>query len=614
MRSLCPMLLRVAMARREPRSRSAAAARDDARRGLCTNPMSPRLTRRIHRTRAPGSDPGDEPDVVELESVELSGVFSAPQWLRDLGFASWLLAGVGAVLIGATWIAALTSTIVVPVVVAGVVAAVTSPLVRMLQRRGLPRAAGAALVFLGLLVLGAAFVVMVVGGISSQASDLTPKLAQGADKIQGWLQDLGVSSESAQQANSDAGAGLSDAFHALLTGVATGVEALASLAVFLSFTALSLFFFLKDGPVIRAWAERHLGVPRPVGHIVVGRTLQSLRGYFVGVTAVAAFNGIVIGLGALIVGVPQAGSIAVVNFAAAYIPFLGAWSAGAFTVLIALGAQGTDAAIAMTVIVLLANGALQQLVQPIAMGAALGIHPLAVLVVTIASGALFGIVGMVLAAPLVSAAVRISADLAASRARAAEEAAAVSARAEPGPAGSAAGSKLTAMCWRRSRCSAAAAVRMRSLVGRREAAEERPRPQALVEHDVDLGGDEAQLRGQPQPREQADDGGEDPVGLARPCDDVLDVEAAERLQAEPADRGEDGSGQHLAGAHGGRRQHAKRRDEDEKSIAAEPAKLAIPATGGWMVPLRARVTTTVVKICAVPMTTRMARPRSRACT
>jgi hypothetical protein len=43
---------------------------------------------------------------------------------------------------------------------------------------------------------------------------------------------------------------------------------------------------------------------------------------------------------------------------------------------------------------------------------------------------------------------------------------------------------------------------------------------------------------------------------------VLDVEAAERLQAEPADRGEGGSGQHLAGGHTGRRQHAKRRDED----------------------------------------------------
>jgi predicted PurR-regulated permease PerM len=394
--------------------------------------MSPRITRRLHRTRAPGSDADDVPDVVELESVELSGVFSAPQWLRDLGFASWLLAGVGAVLVGATWIAALTSTIVVPIVVAGVIAAVLSPVVRRLEGRGIPRGAGAALVFLGLLVLGAGVVVMIVGGVSSQASALSPKLAQGADKIQGWLQDLGVSSGSAQQANSDASGGLSDAFHALVNGVETGIEALASLAVFLSFTALGLFFFLKDGPVIRAWAERHLGVPPAVAHIVLARTLQSLRGYFVGVTAIAAFNGIVIGLGALVVGVPQAGSIAVVNFAAAYVPFIGAWSAGAFTVLIALGGQGTDAAIAMAVIVLLANGALQQLVQPIAMGAALGIHPLAVLVVTIAAGALLGIVGMVVAAPLLSAAVRISADLAAGRQRAEAEAR-VSDRAEPRP-------------------------------------------------------------------------------------------------------------------------------------------------------------------------------------
>jgi predicted PurR-regulated permease PerM len=52
--------------------------------------------------------------------------------------------------------------------------------------------------------------------------------------------------------------------------------------------------------------------------------------------------------------------------------------------------------------------------------------------VTIAAGALLGVVGMVVAAPLVSAAVRISADLAAARERAAEEAP-VSDRAEPGP-------------------------------------------------------------------------------------------------------------------------------------------------------------------------------------
>jgi predicted PurR-regulated permease PerM len=93
------------------------------------------------------------------------------------------------------------------------------------------------------------------------------------------------------------------------------------------------------------------------------------------------------------------------------VPYLGAWGAGAFSVLVALGGAGTDAALGMTVIQLLANGVLQQMVQPIAFGAALGIHPLAVLVVTIAGGALFGAVGLILAAPLTSAAVRIAEDL-----------------------------------------------------------------------------------------------------------------------------------------------------------------------------------------------------------
>ena len=74
-----------------------------------------------------------------------------------------------------------------------------------------------------------------------------------------------------------------------------------------------------------------------------------------------------------------------INFLAAYIPYVGAWTAGIFTVLIALGAEGPETAAVMAVIVLLANGILQQIVQPIAYGATLGLHPLAVLIVTIAA-------------------------------------------------------------------------------------------------------------------------------------------------------------------------------------------------------------------------------------
>jgi putative heme transporter len=159
-----------------------------------------------------------------------------------------------------------------------------------------------------------------------------------------------------------------------------------------------------------------------------------LRGYFVGVTAVAVFNAVVIGLGALVLGLPEVGAIVLINFVAAYIPYLGAWSAGAFTVLIALGAEGPATAITMAVIALLANGILQQLVQPIAYGAALGIHPLAVLIVTIAGGSLFGGIGLILAAPLTSAVVKISSDLARVRATESETAEEADRRRPPDPA------------------------------------------------------------------------------------------------------------------------------------------------------------------------------------
>jgi predicted PurR-regulated permease PerM len=357
-----------------------------------------------------------EREYAEIKPGQLAAVFAAPKWLRDLGVMAWLLVGVAAALGGAVWLLALTNTIVIPVLTAAILAAVLSPVVGWLEQRGVSRLLGTGLVFLAVIVVGAAMFVVITAGVSSEAGSLTSKLKDAADKIQGWLQDMGVNGDTAQKANDDASSSTSDAFHALLDGLGAGISALASLAVFLSFMLLSLIFLLKDGPVIRTWAERHLGVPVAVAHTITGRVLDSLRGYFLGVTVVAAFNALVIGLGALLLGVPLAGSIAVVNFFAAYIPYLGAWTAGAFTVLIALGAEGPEIAGAMAVIALLANGALQQIVQPIAYGATLGIHPLAVLIVTIAAGSLFGTIGLVLAAPLTAAGVRIASDLARARA------------------------------------------------------------------------------------------------------------------------------------------------------------------------------------------------------
>jgi len=372
---------------------------------------------RRHRSDPQGSPPEEE--YVEIDAAALTGVFAAPRWLRDIGFTAWLLVGVGLFLVGSVWLLALTNVIVVPVIAAGVIAAVAAPLVGWLERHHVPRPLGAILLLIAAVLLGAGVVYVVLAGITSQEGDLSSHLSDAKNTIEGWLKDLGVDPAQAKDAKQDASSSATAAIGALLSGLGAGLKELSSLVFFLAMTLLSLVFLLADGPKIRAWGERHMGVPAPVARTISRRTLESLRGYFLGVTIVAAFNAVVVGVGAVVLGVPQAGTIAIVTLLAAYVPYLGAWTAGAFSVLVALGGAGTDAAVGMIVVQLLANSVLQQLVQPLAMGAALGIHPLAVLIVTIAGGALFGTVGLILAAPTVSAITRISADLA--RARAKEE-------------------------------------------------------------------------------------------------------------------------------------------------------------------------------------------------
>jgi predicted PurR-regulated permease PerM len=342
---------------------------------------------------------------------EGTGVLSTPRWLRDLGRTAWLLVGLILLVVAAVWILSLTQTIVEPVITAAVVAAVAAPLISWAERHRVPRLAGAVLLLVAFIALAAGVVVVVIGGITSQSGDIGSHLADAKDTIAGWLTDLGVDPSKAESAKDDASSAATGSISTLLDGVAGGLKQLSSLVFFLALTALSLIFLLKDGPEIRAWGERHLGVPLPLAQTISTRSIESLRGYFFGVTLVAAFNAAVVTLGALILGVPLIGTIAAVTFLAAYVPYIGAWTAGAFSVLVALGGAGTDAAIGMIVVQLLANGVLQQIVQPIAMGAALGIHPLAVLIVTIAGGSLFGAAGLILAAPVTSAVVRISADL-----------------------------------------------------------------------------------------------------------------------------------------------------------------------------------------------------------
>jgi predicted PurR-regulated permease PerM len=363
--------------------------------------------------RAVAEPPPSELDADQLR--ELSSQFAPPPWLRDLGRTSWLLVGFFALLAGLIWLLGATYTIVGPVVAGTIVATVAMPLVAQLEGRRIPRAAGAAIVLLLLAAVATAVLVVVVGGITSQRSEISRQASQGASHLQSWLQSLGVNESGASGANASASSAAPKIISTLTKGIVHGIQGLTSVAFALSFALLSTFFLLKDGPFMRAWVDRHAGLPLPVARTVTGRLIGSLRGYFRGVTIVAAFNGVVVGLGSLVLGVPLAGTIGVVTFVTAYVPYIGAFVAGAFAVLIALGAKGTTTALIMLGLVILANGMLQNIVQPFAMGSALSLNPLVVLIVTIGSGCIFGMLGLVLAAPLTSATVHIFGDLADAR-------------------------------------------------------------------------------------------------------------------------------------------------------------------------------------------------------
>jgi predicted PurR-regulated permease PerM len=367
--------------------------------------------------RKPTAVPAEAPAAPEpdpLDPRNLTRVFRPPQWLRDLGLMSWFLVGVLALIVAVTWIMNLTATIVEPVAVGGVVAIVAAPLVDWLQRHHVKRGLGAAIVVLSLIAIVVVVVALVVGGINDHSGEIKSTISKGGDRIEGWFRDADANRTGPTR--QDINHAVSSGGTTLLQGLAEGIKSLTSLVFFITFTVFALFFLLTGGPGIRRWVDRHMGLPVELGSLITANVMVAMRKYFLGVTMVAAFNAVVVGVGALILDVPLAGTIAVVTFVTAYIPYIGAFISGAFAVLLALGANGTDTALIMLVIVILANGLLQNLFQPLAYGAALQLNPLAVLIVTIGAGALFGMIGMVVAAPLLSAGTHVAKEIARARA------------------------------------------------------------------------------------------------------------------------------------------------------------------------------------------------------
>jgi len=319
---------------------------------------------------------------------------------------SWYGIGIAIAIVIAAWFVSATRTIVIPFVVAVLLAAMLSPIADRLERRGLKRWIGALLCTLLVVVVGMGLVVLIVVQVVNQAPEIGDQLGKAAGDLADWLDQQGWGSEIVSSVESS----VADNWQTLLKGivptVGRGVSSLATLVLVCVLAVNILFFLIKDGQELHRWLSGHLGVPLEIGEGTLVHSARSIRGYFIGTSMVGIVNALVVGIGAVVLGTPLAFVLAVVMLFTNYIPFIGAFIGGAFAVLIAFAGGGVSDALVMLILVLVANGPGQWVVQPLALGASLNLHPIVILFVTMAGTILAGPIGGVVAAPLTAVAVQ----------------------------------------------------------------------------------------------------------------------------------------------------------------------------------------------------------------
>jgi putative heme transporter len=339
------------------------------------------------------------PDEEAAPSTQVSA-FTMPVWAGDVARWSWLIIGVVIVLVVAFLVMAATRLLVFAALFAVLIGGTFLPIVDWLARHHLKRWMAAFLVVLLLIGLAVLIGLVIVYGLVNQLPEVQQKLDAAAQSIKSTLSSTSLPESTVD----DVKAGLQSAAKNLASGalgtIGTLVSSVGSLLFGLFISINILVWVLIQGREIGAWASRHVPpVPQPVAYHIFANSARFFRGYIYGSTIVGVFNGAVLGVGALIFGVPMAATIAIVAWVMNYIPYFGAIISGVFTVLLAWGAGGPSMAIPMLVLVFIANGFLQTLVSQFALGSALNLHPLAVLFATTAGGLVAGAIGGVFAAP-----------------------------------------------------------------------------------------------------------------------------------------------------------------------------------------------------------------------
>jgi len=311
-----------------------------------------------------------------------------------LGRIGWAVVGIAAAAVVVYAAVSAISGLAVPLVVAAVLGVLLHPVVDRLERRGLRRGLGSLAVLVALGAVLAVAVWVTADGVVDQGAEIADRLGSGLDTLQQQLAGttLDLSGIDLSETTGSLAGGVASLFGSVFSSAAAFVVG-TFVAVFF------LFYVMADWPRIERFAARHSSVGSTRGDVVIDEATTTLRRYFGALTTSSLVTAVLIGLGAILLDVPLAFSIALVTFVTSYIPYLGAIFSGAFAVLIALGSQGPTSALILLAVILVVQNVVQTLMLTKLSSDQLRLHPIVNLGSTIVGAVLAGLLGAMLSAP-----------------------------------------------------------------------------------------------------------------------------------------------------------------------------------------------------------------------
>ena len=345
-----------------------------------------------------------------MEDLQQRLVQRRDERLRRWGTRSWYVVGVAAAVSIVYLGLAAISGLVIPMIVATVLAMLFAPLTDVLER-SMPRSLAAGLVLAGLVAVAVGAVAVAVAGVIDQAPEIGRTLADGIEQVGDWFDEQGWTSDDAGTVVDDLGDMWATAAPGATTYLSTVFSNAAAFLVGSLVAVFLLYFGLKDWHMLSDWLASHMGVSAQLGHDITADATWSIRQYFLALTVSSLIVAVIVGSAVAILGLPLAFAIGVVTFTTSYVPYLGAIVSGAFAVLIALGSGGFADAVIVLAVVLVAQNVVQTIVQTKLTEGRLEMHPIVIFGSTIAGGAVFGLLGAALSTPVAAIAMRISSRL-----------------------------------------------------------------------------------------------------------------------------------------------------------------------------------------------------------